>query len=62
MWLSALNDRMNETNERLRVIESDISAIQKYVGVLATPKVVWGTESVPGTAAVLNLKTTYKDY
>ena len=30
-----LQDRIAETNERLRVIEADIEKIQRYVGVLA---------------------------
>ena len=30
-----LYDRLNETNERLRVIEGDIERLQNYVGVLA---------------------------
>jgi hypothetical protein len=29
------SDRINEGNERLRVIEKDIENIQKYIGVLA---------------------------
>jgi hypothetical protein len=34
--LRKLGDRLNETNERLRVIESDIQHIQKYVGKMNT--------------------------
>ena len=34
--LRKLGDRLNETNERLRVIESDIQHIQKYMGKMNT--------------------------
>lgn len=30
-----LHDRLNETNERLRVIEGDVERMQKVIGVLA---------------------------
>ena len=36
--VETLNDMRAETNERLRVIEHDIGAIQNYVGALAKRK------------------------
>ena len=36
--LESVRDMRAETNERLRVIESDINAIQHYIGILAITK------------------------
>jgi hypothetical protein len=42
--LEQMRDRINENNERLRVIEADIEKITKYVGAIACKK---STEPAP---------------
>jgi hypothetical protein len=56
MRIDKLNDRINETNERLRVIEGDIGKIQTYVGNLAIRKEYVTTDMKISTgAAAVNI-------